>query len=173
MFDTLSNLFSHIQNGQKNGLLIIKYRHSHRIIAILNVLVEHGYIRGFRFCSNQGKKGTFQRKQIEILLKYQNKNAAISKLVRISKPSRRIYLSADQLVRIRVSNEPLSQLIQGTSGNRRKKQKTFSSRNFARREDTFLFMQGIFILSTSKGIMSNITAQKLNVGGEVLGHVCS
>lgn len=173
MFDTLSNLFSHIQNGQKSGILIIKHRHSHTIIAILNVLYEHGYIRGYRFCSNRPVgKTPFIKNQIEILLKYQNRKAAINKLVRISKPSRRIYLSVDQLVRIQIANMPMSQLIQGTAGNRRNGPKGFGPHG-APREDTFLFMQGILILSTSQGIMSNITAQKLHVGGEVLGHVCS
>ena len=169
MSDTLSNSFSHIQNGQRNGIPIIKCRHSHTIIAIPNVSYEHGYTRGYRFCSNADGTG---HPAIEILLKYRNRKAAIGELVRISKPSRRIYLSVDQLVRIQIANRPLSQLIQGTSGNRRNHQgkKSFG---MPAREDTFLFMQGIFIPTTSKGIMSNITALKLHVGGEVLGHVCS
>lgn len=162
MSDTLSNLFSHIRNGQKNGTLIIKYRHSHTVIATLNILTDHGYIRGYRFCSNQ-PEGTPFGQQIEILLKYRNKKAAISKLVRVSKPSRRIYLSVDQL--IQMANLSKSQRA---SGNRRKQ-----PLRLCNTKDTILSMQGTLILSTSKGIMPNITAQKLNVGGEVLGHVCS
>ena len=192
MFDTLSNLFSHIRNGQKNGILTIRYRHTHTTIAILNVLVDHGYVRGYRFCSNPhttpiGKEtpcppgydsaleellqgGQGRRKQIEILLKYRNKKAAINKLVRISKPSQRIYLSSDQLVGIRVAN------LSKARGNRRNKRNAASiggATPLRTGEDTFLFMRGTFILSTSKGIMSSITAQKLHVGGEVIGHVCS
>lgn len=160
MSDTLSNLFSHIKNGQKNGLFIIKSRYSHTVIAILNILTDHGYIRGYRFCSNKfkGKKTPF-RKQIEILLKYHNKKAATSNLVRVSKPSRKIYLSVDQLVQI-------ANLSKSSVG---RQSKLFGQNA----EDTILSMQGTFILSTSKGIMPNTMAQKLHVGGEVLGHVCS
>jgi small subunit ribosomal protein S8 len=118
MPDTLSNLFSHIQNGQKNGILTIRYRHEHTVIATLNILTDHGYIRGYRFRSDQpeGKKTPFRRKQIEILLKYRNKKAAISELVRVSKPSRRIYLSVDQLVQIANLSKD-----QGASGYRLRK----------------------------------------------------
>ena len=45
----LSNLFSHIKNAQKNRILVIEHYKSKNIIAILNVLQEHGYIRGYRF----------------------------------------------------------------------------------------------------------------------------
>jgi len=136
MSDSLSNFLSNSKNAQMSYILVIEHAHTRAIVSILDVLQEDGYIRGHRFKSDNPNK-------VEILLKYKNQKPAINRIIRLSKPSKRIYLSADQL-----------------------------SRNFlASGRGSFFLMQGLFILSTSKGIMSRSSALKLNVGGELLCHV--
>lgn len=136
MSDSLSNFFSHLKSGHMGRILVIEHARTRAIVSILDVLQEDGYIRGYRFKPDNPRK-------IEILLKYKNQKPAINQIIRLSKPSRRVYLSADQL-----------------------------SKNFlASGRGSFFFMQGLFILSTSKGIMSRSAALKLNVGGELLCHV--
>lgn len=102
-------------------------------------------------------KGT---KNIEILLKYKNQKPAINKITRISKPSKRIYLSVKEL-------SSSLQATKTSGGLRDKKIARQTSENLS----PLLFIQGIFVLSTSRGIMSHLTAYRLNVGGEVLCHI--
>ena len=83
--DTLSNFFSKIKNGylaKKNKINQFK---SKQIINILNVLIKEGLIRSYRI--SKKKKNI-----IYIYLKYKNKKPTIQQIIRISKPSRRIYI---------------------------------------------------------------------------------
>ena len=132
--DSISHLFSHIKNGQKAKALIIEFAASKKIISILNVLLQNGYIRGFRTSKSNDKM------LVHILLRYKNQHPAISQLIRISKPSKRIYIPVKQLAPTKQDSRDLS-------------------------------FGAISILSTSKGILSNVEAYKLNVGGELLGQV--
>ena len=149
----LSNLFSHIKNAQKNRILVIEHYKSKNIIAILNVLQEHGYIRGYRFLPQKPYK-------LEILLKYNasaggNQKPVINNIISISKPGRKVYVNVNQLIKKNSVREGYLSNIYGTHAQKKE----------------FLFMQGILILSTCKGIMSDITAHKHNVGGKVLCQV--
>ena len=189
MSDSLSNLFSHIKNAQRNRILVIEHFKSKESIAILNILQQNGYIRGFRVgpCREQPtpihpaqaqsdkKAGPLWAPQsgaqkLQILLKYKNQKPAISELTRISKPSRRVYVSIDQL-------GPRS----GAAPERRRPKRGHQTiedvpeGDHTAQKDSrsgFFFMQGILILSTSKGILSHVTARRLGAGGEVIGHVC-
>jgi len=87
MSDSLSHLFSHIQNGQRNRILTVESAKTKLVLAILNILQDHGYIRGYRFHHNASTK-------LQILLKYKNQKPAINKIIRISKPSKRVYISS-------------------------------------------------------------------------------
>jgi small subunit ribosomal protein S8 len=136
MSDSLSNFFSHLKSAQQGRILVIEHARTRVIVSILDILQEDGYIRGYRFKTDNPNL-------IEILLKYKNQKPAINQILRLSKPSRRIYFSADRLDQLNAS-----------SG-----------------RGSFFFMQGLFILSTSKGIMSRSAALKLNVGGELLCHI--
>lgn len=153
MSDSLSHLFSHIQNGQRNRILIIEFVKTKLVIAVLNVLQENGYIRGYRFHQNTSNK-------LQILLKYKNQKPAINKTIRISKPSKRVYISINQLLRLRRREQDKISLITGKS----------HCPDHAGRGH-FVFMKGLFILSTSKGVWDHFTAHQFNVGGEVLCHI--
>lgn len=137
MSDSLSNLFSHIQNSQKNRTLTIFCNFTKLFVSILETLQENGYIRGYRIIQNN-KPHTNNKPMLAILLKYKNQKPAIKKFIRISKPSKRVYICSQKHLS---TPAPVS------------------------------LMQGLFILSTSHGILSNIEASKLNIGGEILGQV--
>ena len=92
--DTLSNFFSKIKNGylaKKNKINQFK---SKQIINILNVLIKEGLIRSYRI--SKKKKNI-----IYIYLKYKNKKPTIQQIIRISKPSRRIYIKNKELFHIK------------------------------------------------------------------------
>jgi len=97
MSDSLRNLFSHIQNGQADRISAIEHIKTKAAIAVLNVLQQNGYIRGYRYNVLQ------KPKKIEILLKYKNQEPAIHQLVI---PRKRVYLTTNLLAR--------NELLQGT-----------------------------------------------------------
>jgi small subunit ribosomal protein S8 len=154
----LSHFFSHLQNSQTARILVIHSAPSKHLFPILDILQDFGYIRGYRLLPNGSSSGislgaNYQSgllfsssfPKLEILLKYKNQKPAISRILSISKPSRRFYISANHLSRLFFSPPSLF--------------------------DPSPFMHGLFILSTSKGLMSHFTAHKLHIGGEVLCHV--
>ncbi len=193
MSDTLSHLFSNIQNGQRCHILTIESVQTKLVIAILNILQEHGYIRGYRFHPTTSNK-------LQILLKYKNQKPVINKIIRISKPSKRVYISINQLRGANIfSKNQLNNLASASILNKRVFSTSLSNSQLSLSHTTsflpnyldssvsfnhfshsfvsghqlnsLFFMQGIFILSTSKGIWDHITAHQLNVGGEVLCHI--
>ncbi len=91
--DTLSNFFSKI----KNGFLAKKYKitqyKSKQIINILNILIKEGLIKSYKVSK--------KKNIIYIYLKYKNNISIISKIIRISKPSKRIYIKNKDLFKIK------------------------------------------------------------------------
>lgn len=84
----------------RNGLLASRYSvvHPYKSICwkVLIVMYKEGYINGFRKLPNEPDK-------IEIFLKYTNGKAAVSNILTISKPSRRIYTSVEALWKLSTS----------------------------------------------------------------------
>lgn len=84
MLHTLHKLLSIIKNGQQNRILVVQSYKSKNVTAVLNVLLDNGFIQGFR--------PSLKRKHcFDILLKYNNDKPVISSCILISKPSKRIY----------------------------------------------------------------------------------
>nr|YP_009327268.1 ribosomal protein S8 [Aphanomyces invadans]AOQ30672.1 ribosomal protein S8 [Aphanomyces invadans] len=124
--DTLSNFFSKIKNGylaKRNKT--IQYK-SKQIIKILNILVKEGLIKSYTFCKKN-------KNIINIFYKYNNKKKIIYQIIRISKPSKRIYIKNKDLFKIK--------------------------------------KKGLYILSTSYGIITDLEAKKLNLGGELICNI--
>lgn len=115
--NSLIHFLSLLRNASTARILVIEYSPSKQILPFLDILQDFGYIRGYRLIAVDCR--------LEILLKYRNREPAISRIIAFS---------------------------------RRK-----SNRRFPQ--------QGIFILSTSQGLMSHFTAYKLGIGGEVLCHI--
>ena len=91
MTDPISDLLTRIRNGQQVRKAEINCPSSNMKIAILKVLKNEGYIRGFELTENE--KG----KQLEISLKYFDGEPAIKEISRISKPGMRVYSSVKNM----------------------------------------------------------------------------
>ena len=92
--DTLSNFFSKIKNGylaKKNKTIQFK---SKQVINILNILLKEGLIRSYQI----SKKN---KNIIYIYFKYKNNKSVLQQIVRISKPSRRIYIKNKDLFQMK------------------------------------------------------------------------
>lgn len=70
MSNSLRNLFSHIQNGYVERISLIEVNRTKTVVAVLNVLQQNGYTRGYRFNIQKPRK-------TETLLKYKNQEPAI------------------------------------------------------------------------------------------------
>ena len=84
MSDPLSHFFSHLVSAQKARILVIHHPKTLLILALLDILLSYGYIRGFRFDNHL----------VHILLKYKNHFPAISHILRLSKPCRPFSVSS-------------------------------------------------------------------------------
>ena len=87
MTDPISDLLTRIRNGQMVKKSKIICPASKLKAAILKVLQDEGYIRGFEVSENE--KG----KLLEISLKYFDGKPVIKEISRVSKPGMRVYSS--------------------------------------------------------------------------------
>ena len=124
--DTLSNFFSKIKNGSLAKKYKITQYKSKQIINILNIFIKEGLIKSYQI----SKKN---ENIIYIYLKYNKNKSVIQQIIKISKPSKRIYIKNKELFKIK--------------------------------------KRGIYILSTSYGIITDIQAKKLNLGGELICNI--
>jgi small subunit ribosomal protein S8 len=130
MTDSIANILSLINNGLRAKLSRVNVPSSKQNVTLLEVFKEEGYITDF--ATNEVRKGV---SEISINLKYSKFGVpAITNLIKVSKPGRRMYSGIKAL-------------------------KSYSSG------------MGIYVLSTSKGIISEKKARRLNVGGEILCRV--
>lgn len=88
----LDDSFARIKNSYKlnrRSVLIIR---SKKVISVLDVLYDEGFIRGYNFVNVDGKK------QIKVLLKYSATGVSVIKNIKtISRGSRRVYVKANIL----------------------------------------------------------------------------
>jgi len=125
--DPIADMLTRIRNALKAGHLKVDVPSSKLKVAITRILKDEGFIKNYKLLDSPNKQ-----KILRIYLKYPSTNeSSIVSLTRISKPGRRVYVSAEDL-------RPVYNNI------------------------------GIWILSTSKGVITNKAAKKLNVGGEVI-----
>jgi len=85
---SITKLINSIQNGQRGRLLSITVPKSKMNIACCKLLQENGYIRGYRLLPKDASPFFMQ-----VLLKYIQGKPVVNRIVQISKPSRRVYLS--------------------------------------------------------------------------------
>lgn len=126
MMDPIADMLTRIRNAQMSRLINVTFAYSEMKRAILDVLVDEGYVCSYR------KVNISNKDCLEIVLKYSKHGVpVINEIHKVSKPSKRIYFSIKKL------------------------------RHYYNN-------MGIYILSTSKGIMSDRSARHLNVGGEIV-----
>ena len=93
--DSIADMLTRIRNASSAKHDSVKLPASNMKKAIAQILVDEGYIKGFKV-EDDGKQG-----MIEITLKYgQNKTAAITGLRRVSKPGLRIYSGCEDMPKV-------------------------------------------------------------------------
>ena len=127
MSDPLGDMFTRIRNGLAVNKESVKCRGSKFAAAILQVMVDEGYILGYDFSAD--------KRTITVVLKYYGGKPVIESIRRISRPGLRRYATGANL-------KPVQNGL------------------------------GIAIVTTSKGVMTNIEAKRQGVGGEIVCHVC-
>ncbi len=95
MTDPIGDLLTRIRNAQSRGLHKTTSPASRLRAAVLDVLVNEGYLRGFVEVEKDGHR------QLEIELKYYDGRPVIKEIGRVSKPGRRIYSSVKELTPVR------------------------------------------------------------------------
>ncbi|HVY84040.1 MAG TPA: 30S ribosomal protein S8 [Caulobacterales bacterium] len=93
--DPIGDLITRIRNAQLRGRSKLTSPASTLRVRVLNVLLDEGYIRGFKEVENEG------RKELEIELKYFEGAPVIHEIQRVSKPGRRVYSSVKDLGLVR------------------------------------------------------------------------
>ena len=90
------NLISCLKNGSTAKRVKISNLNTKTNLSLLNFLWNHGYITGYRIKNSR---------HVEILLKYsRDGNPSLNNVQSISKPSKRIYMSANQFWKLNVTN---------------------------------------------------------------------
>jgi small subunit ribosomal protein S8 len=93
--DPISDLITRIRNAQMRNKSKVSTPGSRMRANVLEVLKSEGYIRGFATVEHAGG-----RSEIEIELKYSDGAPVIREIDRVSKPGRRVYVSAKNLPRV-------------------------------------------------------------------------
>lgn len=126
MSDPIADMLTRIRNAGKAKFNSVDIPGSQLKTEFAKVLKTEGYIRNYKFIKD-GKQGV-----LRVYLKYDgNQEHTILEIKRESKPSRRVYVKANEV-------KPVYNGL------------------------------GTAILSTSKGVMTDRSARRENVGGEVL-----
>ncbi|MCR4283869.1 MAG: 30S ribosomal protein S8 [Parcubacteria group bacterium] len=96
VIDPLSDMFTRIKNAQTAGLDAVVIPYSKFKMEVAKVLLKKNFIKEI---NRRGKKN---KKFIEVVLSYGEKNKpGISDIERISKPSRRVYIPANEIKPVR------------------------------------------------------------------------
>jgi small subunit ribosomal protein S8 len=93
--DPISDLITRIRNAQMRSKSKVSTPGSRMRANVLEVLKLEGYIRGYATVEHAGG-----RSEIEIELKYADGQPVIREIDRVSKPGRRVYVSAKNLPRV-------------------------------------------------------------------------
>ncbi len=95
MTDPISDFLICIKNGYRAGKSSVVVPYSKMREGIAGILEGRKYIEGFE------KKGRKVRKYMEVKLCYDGKRPALEGVRRVSKPSRRLYVSKDKIKPVR------------------------------------------------------------------------
>lgn len=93
--DQISDFLTRIRNASRAGHKTVTAPASKLKIAIARILKDQGFIADYAIIEDKVQN------QIKVTLKYYNREPAIREMKRISKPGRRIYVSVDNLPRIK------------------------------------------------------------------------
>ena len=129
MQDPIADMLTRIRNAGNAGLSDLEMPASNIKAAIASVLKQEGYIADFKVSGDKAAE-----RKLAISLKYCDGKPVIEGIKRVSRPSRRVYVSSAEIPRV-------------------------------------LGGLGVAILTTSQGLVTDRTARKRGVGGELLCYV--
>jgi small subunit ribosomal protein S8 len=96
MTDPIADLLTRIRNANQNQFNKLEIPSSRFKVEIVRVLKEEGYIKDYRVLKDQG------RAVIKVFLRYAGKGERIiKKIERVSRPSRRVYVSSDEIPKVK------------------------------------------------------------------------
>jgi small subunit ribosomal protein S8 len=127
--DPIADMLARLRNGSLAEHEKVDVPASKLKVRVAEILKEEGLIKNFRVIEDK-RQGV-----LRLYVKYgPNQERVISGLRRVSKPGRRLYVSADRIPSV-------------------------------------LGGMGVAILSTSRGVLTDREARRLQVGGEVLCYI--
>lgn len=88
--DPIADALIRIKNGYMSGGQSVSVKYSRLILQILKLLEKEGFV----------EKASKTENTIEVLLKYTNRQPALTDVKRVSKPSLRIYKGVKELPRV-------------------------------------------------------------------------
>ncbi len=94
MSDPISDMLTRIRNAQMAEKVTVVMPSSKLKAAIAKVLLDEGYVDGFKISSNDGKL------VLEIGLKYYAGRPVIEKIQRVSRPGLRIYKGCEDIPKV-------------------------------------------------------------------------
>jgi len=90
--ESLNQLFTSLQNGQRAGKSLISVQNSRINKEILNIMLMEGFIIAYG--------PSFDKYKLLVCLKYKNKEPLIKKIQQISSGGKRVYLKAKKLQKL-------------------------------------------------------------------------
>ena len=94
MSDPISDMLTRIRNAQMAEKLTVSMSSSKIKAAIAKVLLDEGYVEGFKIVDHDGKP------TLEIGLKYYADRPVIEKIQRVSRPGLRVYKGSEDIPRV-------------------------------------------------------------------------
>lgn len=96
-FDPVADIITKINNANRAKIVELQTEASKLKVAILNILLNEGYIRGYEIYDNKEKTKSI----LKIKLKFdENRVSSLNGIKQISKPGLRIYVSAEKLPKV-------------------------------------------------------------------------
>ena len=95
MTDPIADLLTRIRNANQKAFEKLEVPHSKFKEQIVRILKDEGYLKDYRILKDQG------RSVLKISMKYGDREKRIiTRLERVSRPSRRIYVGHDEIPRV-------------------------------------------------------------------------
>jgi small subunit ribosomal protein S8 len=92
--DPIADMITRIKNGAGAMLESVDIPASKVKLAVADILLREGYIKGYKFIEDS-KQGI-----LRVNLKYHNSKHVVTGMDRISKPGRRVYISANEIPKV-------------------------------------------------------------------------
>lgn len=95
MTDPIADLLTRIRNANQKAFEKLEVPHSKFKEQIVRILKDEGYLKDYRILRDQG------RSVLKISMKYGDREKrVITRLERVSRPSRRVYVGCDEIPRV-------------------------------------------------------------------------